>query len=157
LQQHNDIVVLMPLPPPQVDGLLPPGIHACSWDEFQIRFGASAYRTSLLTGLLEAAKLLAAAGCKTLYVDGSFVTAKPFPGDFDACWDDTGVDASLLDPVFFDFKNRRAAQKLRFKGELFLANSFGAPGFTFLKFFQRDKNSGKPKGIVALDLGGLPT
>ena len=58
--------------------------------------------------------------------------------------------------MFFDFKNKRAAQKARFKGELFLAHGIAAPGFTFLQFFQRDKNSGKSKGIVALDLGSLP-
>lgn len=119
-------------------------------------FGASLYRQSLLAGLLEAAKLLAAAKCKTLYVDGSFVTSKPFPGDFDACWDSTGVDVSLLDPVFLDFSNRRAAQKARFRGELFIANAQAdLAGNTFLRFFQIDKNTGGPKGIVALDLGGL--
>jgi hypothetical protein len=147
---------VVPLPPHQLDGLLPPGVHTCSWEELRLRCGSSPYRSSLLSGLLEAAKLLTAAGCQALYIDGSFVTTKPFPGDFDACWDEKGVDSSLLDPVFFDFKNKRAAQKARFKGELFLANGLGAPGFTFLQFFQRDKNSGKPKGVVALDLGSLP-
>ena len=147
----------MALPSHQLDGLLPPGVHPCPWDELRLVCGSSVYRSSILAGLLEASKLLAYAGCASLYVDGSFVTKKLFPGDFDACWDTAGVNAALVDPVFFDFKNKRAAQKARFKGELFLAHGIAAPGFTFFQFFQRDKNSGKPKGIVALDLGSLPT
>jgi hypothetical protein len=145
------------LPPHQPDGLLPPGVHICTWDELRLACGSSAYRASILAGLLVAAKLLAQAGCRSLYIDGSFVTSKAFPGDFDACWDIAGVNVALVDPVFFDFRNKRAAQKARFKGELFLAHGIAAPGFTFFQFFQRDKNSGKPKGIVALDLGSLPT
>jgi hypothetical protein len=146
----------VPIPALQPDGLLPPGIHICSWAELDKAFGASLYRMSILLGLLEAARLLAKAGCRTLYVDGSFVTAKTFPGDFDACWEVAGVDASFVDPVFFDFANKRAAQKARFKGEVFLATHRAAAGFTFLQFFQRDKATGQPKGIVALDLRSLP-
>lgn len=100
--------------------------------------------------------LLAIAKCSRLYLDGSFVTQKSFPGDFDACWDPAGVDVSLLDPVFLDFTNRRAAQKARFRGELFLSTApADARGTSFLRFFQIDKATGKPKGIVALDLGGV--
>jgi hypothetical protein len=89
-------------------------------------------------------------------VDGSFVTEKMFPGDFDACWDPHGVDVTLLDPVFLDFSNGRAAQKGRFRGELFLSSSpADSKGTSFLRFFQIDKMTGKAKGIVALDLGGI--
>jgi len=154
--QHKDIFVLMAIPPFQPDGVLPPGIHGSDWPEVTSRFGATLYRQSLMSGLLEAAKLLSFAHCPMLYLDGSFVTGKAYPGDFDACWDPTGVDVLRLDPVFLDFSNRRAAQKARFRGELFLANAKAEPvGNTFLQFFQIDKNTGKAKGIVALGLGGL--
>jgi hypothetical protein len=120
-------------------------------------FGQTAYRRSILAGFLQGIQQLKAAGCGTVYVDGSFVTAKPQPGDFDACWDVSGVDPNVLDPVFFDFTNHRAAQKTRFLGEFFPANlPEGNSGRTFLEFFQADKNSGDPKGIVALDLRRLP-
>ncbi len=149
-------MLCVPLPSHQSDGLLPAGVHRCTWAELEARFGASAYRSSLLHGLLEAARMLVRAGCGALYIDGSFVTAKQVPDDFDACWETSGVNPRLLDPVFFDFANKRAAQKARFKGELFLANYIAAPGITFLDFFQKDKNTGMPKGIVSLDLGSLP-
>jgi hypothetical protein len=146
----------VPIPPHQVDGLLPAGVHRCTWSELEGRFGASAYRSSLLSGLLEAARMLVIAGCGELYIDGSFVTVKQYPGDFDACWDIAGVNPHLLDPVFFDFAHKRAAQKARFKGELFLAKSIASPGVNYLSFFQKDKNTGMAKGIVSLDLGSLP-
>lgn len=93
------------------------------------------------------------AECQLVYVDGSFVTTKPEPGDFDACWALAGVDVELLDPVFLDFSSSRAQQKKRFLGEFFPAElPDGATGRTFLEFFQTDKETGKPKGILVLDL-----
>ena len=63
------------------------------------------------------------------------------------------VDANTLDPVFLDFSNLRAAQKARFQGEFFPADiPEGLSGRMFLEFFQRDKETGEPKGIVALDM-----
>ncbi len=81
------------------------------------------------------------------------------PADFDVCWDMTHVDLTTLyaaEPVLFDFRNRRAAQKAKFSGELFPSQQpADSLGQTFLDFFQQDKNTGQPKGIVAVDLGSL--
>jgi hypothetical protein len=97
--------------------------------------------------------LLGSAGSCAAYIDGSFVTDKDEPGDFDGCWDVAGVDPAELDPVFLIFENKRAAQKARFLGEFFPAQfSEGASGRTWLDFFQVDKNTGEAKGIVAIDL-----
>ena len=35
---------------------------------------------------------LSSAGCRLVYLDGSFVTRKERPGDIDACWDVQYVD-----------------------------------------------------------------
>ncbi len=92
-----------------------------------------------------------------MFIDGSFVTAKERPGDFDACWDARGVDPEALDPVLLDFARGRAAQKAKYGGELFIANTAATPaGTIFLDFFQIDKTTGDPKGIIAVNLGGLP-
>ena len=97
------------------------------------------------------------AGCQTVYLDGSFVTDKPVPGDYDGCWEETGVDPSVLDPILLTFDSGRATQKAKYGGELFLASTIADPqGRRFLDFFQIDKDTGAPKGILALDLGGLP-
>ena len=53
------------------------------------------------------------AGCRTVYIDGSFVTNKEIPNDFDACWEEAGVAPELLDPVLLRFDAGRAEQKAR--------------------------------------------
>ena len=58
--------------------------------------------------------------------------------------------------VFFDFSNSRAEQKTKFGGEFFPADlPEGASGKTFLEFFQTDRETGKRKGIVAMNLETL--
>ena len=138
------------------DGLLPAGIHWSEWDEFSSRFGHTPWRRRLTVGLRTALANLASAGCRVVYINGSFVTSKEVPNDYDACWEEAGVDPTALDPVLLTFDPGRATQKAKYMGELFPASSIAdAGGFSFREFFQVDKNTGKPKGIVAIDLGGL--
>ncbi|MCC7368734.1 MAG: hypothetical protein IT306_09950 [Chloroflexi bacterium] len=141
-------------------GNLPPGIHEATWDGLLARYGYTPHRLALLAGLKAALDSLRRAGCRRAYIDGSFVTAKEAPNDFDACWEMADVEFDSLDqlaPVLLDWRNRRAAQKATFGGELFIAESAADPrGTPYLDFFQRDRDTGDPKGIVAIDLGGLP-
>ncbi len=134
-------------------GLLPEGIHSATLDEVRERFGDNERRRQLLAGLVEALRLLRAAGCWRVYINGSFVTSKERPNDIDVCWDIEGVDADALDSVFFDFDDGRAAQKARFGCEFFPAQlPEGITGRAFLEFFQVDKQTGEPKGIIELKL-----
>ena len=136
-------------------GDLPPGVYFATWKEVEIKLGFNPWRRQLLAGLRQACKALRRAGCGLVYVDGSFVSRKENPGDFDACWDVRNVDDGKLDPIFWDFSRGRAAQKNLFLGEFFPAQlPEGAPGRCFLEFFQTNKVTGKPKGIVAIRLGG---
>lgn len=138
-------------------GNLPAGIHDANWNEISARFGSTPTRLRLLAGLKEALDALKQAGCSRAYLDGSFVTSKPEPKDYDACWEIAGVDASMLDPILLDFTSRRARQKAKYEGELFPAEIAAEPaGTRFLAYFQQDRHTGDPKGIIALDLGGLP-
>ena len=132
-------------------GRLPPGEHVASWDEVVERFGWTPRRRALLHGLAEAVELLAAAGCRRVWLNGSFVTAKDEPGDFDACWDTDGVDLDALDPVLLDLSNKRVAQKARFGGELFPNVVEAESGLTFAEFFQNERDTSR-KGIVVIDL-----
>ena len=83
--------------------VLPPGVHAASMQAIKQRFDYNPLRVRQYDGLLQANANLVAAGCSSLYLDGSFVTEKPELGDFDACWDPVGGDRRHLDPVFRDF------------------------------------------------------
>jgi hypothetical protein len=138
-------------------GNLPSGVHEATWQEFAPYFGTTRHRRALLEGLKAALEALRAAGCHRVYIDGSFVTAKQRPNDFDACWDIEGVDPDRLDPVLLTFDRGRAAQKAKYRGEFFPAQfREGGSGTTFLEFFQIDKETGNPKGIIVIDLRELP-
>lgn len=139
------------------NGLLEPGIHTIKWDEFYDIFSFSDKRRLLLVGLKKALLNLKVAGCPCVYIDGSFVTKKIEPNDFDACWHICEeMKWDKLDPVFCDFSNGRLAQKVKFGGEFFPHNcSETGSGLSFLQFFQRDKNTGEPKGIVRIELEDL--
>lgn len=109
-------------------------------------------RQRLLSGLLSGLHALKVAGCIRAYVDGSFVTAKPQPGDIDVCYMRGGMGFSLLDPTLKDFSNRRAAQKAKYGCEFFEAVPDGT---LYLDFFQTTKD-GNNKGVIALELTNLP-
>ena len=139
-----------------VTGNLATGVHVATWQEMLDRFGHTPWRRRLLAGMLEALRLLQFAGCVRVYVDGSFVTAKEVPADFDACWDAEGVDFDLIDDRLLTFDRGRATQKAAFLGEFFIADGRAEPqGTLFREFFQTDRD-GRRKGIVVIDLKGLP-
>ncbi|MCP5060243.1 MAG: hypothetical protein GY937_26380 [bacterium] len=143
----------MVIPDFDENGLLPPGIHACSWREVEHRYGSNRHRRELLAGLKAALLALKRAGCGRVYVDGSFVTDKNVPEDFDGCWDPMGVDPNKLDPVLLNFDNQRAQQKAKYRGEMFVASENAVPRHRkrFLDFFQQTRE-GEPKGILSLNL-----
>ena len=73
------------------NGNLPPGIYFCNWNEFKERFGYNIRRQTLIRGIEEVLTQLKNAGCRTAYLNGSLVTIKSKPKDFDLCWDGNGV------------------------------------------------------------------
>jgi hypothetical protein len=144
------------LPPFDSDtGRLPVGEHEATWLDVLERFGWNPRRRQLLDGLADAIEVLASAGCRRLWLNGSFVTAKEEPADFDACWDPDGVDLDALDPVLLDLSKGRAAQKARFGGELFPNVAEAGSGLVFADFFQVERDTGR-KGIVVLRIGETP-
>lgn len=141
------------IPPFNDNGNLPPGIHLVEWSEFKERFGTTPKRLRMIQGLQTAMEQLKAAGCRTIYINGSFVTIKPNPNDFDACWDRDDVDIDYLRinaPTLLNFYDR-AAQKAKYRGEVFPSDEPVDEGTISIEFFQRDREQ-NPKGIIAIDL-----
>lgn len=136
-------------------GYLPPGVYDAGWQDVAGRFAGNSHRARLTGGLLAACRNLAAAGCGELLLNGSFITAKSLPGDYDGAWETAGVDPDRLDPVLLDFSNRRAAMKAKYFGDLFPASAIAAPGVLYRDFFRTARN-GVEKGIVLIDLESLP-
>ncbi len=134
-------------------GNLPPGVHFCEWEEFLERFGNNNRRLYLIQGLRLAMEQLKEAGCRTIYINGSFTTIKPNPGDFDACWDSEDMDLNYLRcnaPGLLNIFDRH--QKNIYKGEIFRSDEpVGDYGLDSFAFFQRDRLRNR-KGIIAIDL-----
>ncbi len=141
-------------------GYLEPGIHFMTWDKFYVQFNFSPKRKVLLEGLERAISKLRDCGCTVIYIDGSFVTEKLEPNDYDACWDGdwdiVSENVLKIEPLFLDkddFLAGRKKQKQKYKGEIF--PSFlcaDSKGTTYLDFFQQVRFSTDKKGIVALKL-----
>jgi hypothetical protein len=93
------------IPPVEPNGNLPPGIHWATWEEIYNRFGTNDHRRKLLTGLKKALRALKKASVSTAYLNGSFVTAKDEPNDYDVTWEMSDFDVTKLDPIFADFGN----------------------------------------------------
>ena len=110
----------MTIPDFDENGNLPPGIHWTTYEEFEERFGTNFTRLRQIEGLKKAMKQLKNAGCRTIYINGSFVTTKPKPNDFDACWDTEDVNINYLlthAPALLNLSDRNA-QKAIYKGEI---------------------------------------
>ncbi|NTA18888.1 DUF6932 family protein [Agrobacterium tumefaciens] len=145
---YNIYVVMIPAFD-QMTGYLPPGEHHATWNEVAASFGWNAPRQRLLGGLRRAAISLREAGCTFFLLDGSFVTAKELPGDYDACCDYRGMNPLAIDPIFL---SNGATMKAEFLGEIYPeTRSSGSGIYSMREFFQTDRDD-VPKGVVILDL-----
>ena len=106
-----------------------------------------------MKGLREVARHLKRAGVRRLYVNGSFVTDKPHPNDFDGCYPAEEADMHLLETPLYT--HNREDMKARYGGEVFPDVYIPGRGRDPLVFFQSTR-AGEPKGIVVLDLEELP-
>jgi len=133
-------------------GRLPPGVHSATWGEFVERYGYNEKRKWLLEGLDFLLLELTRVRCSSVYVDGSFVTNKEYPGDYDLYWDMTGVFVEKLDPILQDYSVDGLRKiETKYRGDIRGA-AWGVveTGATYLEFFQHDRD-GNPKGIVKLN------
>lgn len=147
------------IPALDASGNLPPGVHGANWPQVRVRFGRGAYRRQLLHRVEPALHAFKEAGCVTVYLAGSFVSCDPFPGDIDILWEPHGVDTRVLDlhsHLLADGSPRaRFEQRERFGAE-FIPQTVPRDGPPFLDFFQTEKGTDAPRGIVRLDLRNFP-
>ena len=139
---------------PKIDprtGYLPPGVHKAQWAEIVQRFGTNEHRRQLLVGLRAALVRFARAGCRSILLNGSFVTEKYKPGDYDGAWERDGIDENLLDPILLNWLNERETMKDKYGGEFSPADLVEAnTDVPFRDFFQTDEYN-RPKGIIEID------
>ncbi len=131
-------------------GNLPPGIHIAKMAELKKRFTCTTQRRALFRGLELLVSDLRGAGCRKLYIDGSFITNKPEPADYDACWEPTGVDATIK-PILREMKAFALERKRVYGGDIFC--QIPNTGTNYLAYFQKDRNE-RDKGIILIYLQG---
>ena len=139
---------------PSVEHLvLPEGIHESTFREVEDTLIFSERRELLFNGLIQGSMALYGAGCSILYLDGSFVTSKVEPGDYDAVWDTQGVNFKILDPVFKENKPPRLSQKDKFLGEYLPTENIEDGRSTYMvEFFQDIRHFVVKKGILKINL-----
>ncbi len=152
MRLYNTFVVM--IPDFDTNNNLPPGIYTVTWKEFCQRYDYTKHRKILLEGLEKGMNHLRNVGCKCIWIDGSFITKKHKPKDFDVCWDENEVNLPFLQtmyPILLDFNDERANQKYTYGGEFFPSKCTATfnPKRTYLTFFQLDRED-NPKGIIKI-------
>lgn len=135
------------IPPFDQNGNLPPGVYPATLAEIETRFAVTQHRKRLFSGLKAAAENLKTANCQTLYLNGSFITSKEEPGDYDACWEPLGVDQKV-DPVLL---TDRATRKAKYLGDIYPRIPELTEGLDHFKSWQVDRDD-NIKGIIIIDL-----
>lgn len=146
----------MPIPLFNDDGLLPAGVHDCTLAELKDRFGgfqSSDQRPRLLAKLETfIAEAAAVRLVREIYVDGSFVTAKPDPGDIDliivvAAGHDFSADMS---PAAYNVLSRRRVRR-SYGFDVLVARASSDELAMWLEFFEQVRlEPGLRKGILRL-------
>lgn len=135
------------------------------WEQVRKRFGFTPRRRWLLKGLRIALDAFWKAGVEEIYIDGSFCTEKPDPGDIDGYWvepDECIYDR--IDPYWIDFELRPVPQSGKWKWTMWMEHGVeffvhpamqAAPGTGFPEFFRQDRE-GQPRGVIQLQRTARP-
>ena len=135
------------------DGYLPEGLHVATDAEITFRFGTSTIQRRRLTLQLRRwIELARIVGAKRLFIDGSFVTAKPDPNDIDAVvWlpEDFAERASGGDLEAIELETMLLTRRPE---EIFAAED-RLDWDDWLEFFGRTREAdGRRKGLVEVEL-----
>lgn len=169
--------MMSPIPSFRPDRTLPEGKHKANWSEVNRRYGFNGPRKEQLQGLERAILELKSVGCTRIWLNGSFVTKKAVPGDYDCCYDTEGMDMVAFRLAYPVLSNvyRNEEQKQIVRGEFYAADAVSMLGITVLELFQLvnriptdlvaigDKAAEKElrklmkkkKGIIELEIGGI--
>ena len=158
LISHATLDPNMPIPKLNRYGVLPVGVHDCTLKEIQKRFGRFGQtdrRVQLMERLEQyAGDLRHTALATALIVDGSFVTAEPYPNDIDliVVLPKHHDFATELLPMDYNVLSRRRV-RARYKFDVFVDRQ-GSPEYKkHLTFFHGLRDlPGVQKGVLKVRL-----
>ena len=138
-------------------GALPPGDHRAPLEEIAKRLGFTPRRRWLLKGLQAAIEAFWAAGIEEVFIDGSFCTEKPDPGDIDGYWVEPDPEVyERIDPYWIDFELVLASHVRKWKWRMWVDHGVeffihpamqASPEIAFPEFFRRGRD-GQPRGVI---------
>ena len=141
------------IPPFTENGVLPPGVHPATWDEFAERF--LVFRQSdRRIQLGRKIRALYDESCRSgitrrFFVVGSCVTDKAEPQDFDCLLvHDPSIIGTVLRPFQYNLISRRAARRM-FGGDVLTAIDDSKALKEYLEFFQTTRD-GERMGILEI-------
>lgn len=149
----------MALPPFRDDGWLPEGHHAANWQEVGLRFAGepNSHRATVFSSLLSWRDAVRAKGMAGLIIlNGSFISIKEAPGDFDLVFSyDEGTEALVRnDPEVRKLIDYQTCRALGFLGDVFALPASlqkSSPLLSGLDMFDFDRQ-GRPKGVIEVQL-----
>ena len=143
-------------------GALPAGNHQATLEQIERRLGFTPRRRWLFKGLSVAVEAFRAAGIEEIYIDGSFCTEKPDPGDIDGYWVEPNEGVyDRIDPYWIDFELVFVPHVRKWKWrmwadhgvEFFIHPAMRATAERgFPEFFRQDRN-GQPRGVIQVVKG----
>lgn len=133
------------------NGNLPPGIHTATIKEVAARFATNSHRGKLFNLLLEVLMILQRCNCPEVHLNGSYITTKEEPEDYDLCFESTGIEPT---PELYDFlAQKEEARKKRYGGDIFVRMPEPPYYYDHVTQWQTDgRNDDLAKGILRINL-----
>ena len=138
-------------------GALPPGDHRATLEEIGMRLGFTPRRRWLLKGLRSAVEAFWAAGIEEVFIDGSFCTEKPEPGDIDGYWVEPDQHVyDRIDPYWIDLELVLVPQLRKWMWRMWADHGVeffihpimqAGPEITFPEFFRKGRD-GQSRGVI---------
>jgi hypothetical protein len=129
---------------------MPPGIHTVTLAEVKDKFAYNAKRIALFAGLNRVVGILSEAKCPEVFLDGSYITQKEEPGDYDLCFEPTGLQPTEPLRALLAAKENRKAEYL---GDIFARLPEPPYHHDHVTDWQKDgRNDDVIKGILRINL-----
>lgn len=145
-QRYNWVVI------PEFDenGNLPEGVHDATVEEVGARFAYNPPRQRLFDAFLEVMDILNECNSPEVHLDGSFITTKETPSDYDMCWESTGVEQT---DRLREFLELRELRKERYLGDIFIRMPQPPYFYDHVEHWQSDsRQDDAVKGIIRIRL-----
>lgn len=118
--------------------------------DVQTRFAYNRKRRKLFQALEKVISILRECQCPEVFLDGSFITKKEEPGDYDLCYEPTGIVATDNLRTFFITRETRKEEYL---GDIFVRMPQPPYFVDYVESWQTDKRQDDVrKGILRIDL-----